>query len=653
MKLKTACITNFRSVEDSGEFEIDDRVTCLVGKNEAGKSAILTALAALNPHPVTPVVLNRVEDYPRRHLTKYDERHPDGEAVVVLTTWELDASDRKLVSEQFGAGALTSDLVAATRSYGDTDFELIVETDEKKSLAHLYDVHKLGKDERGSMKQIDSWKAAVGVLEKVEASSEPQKALLAALKLQGSIDAAIRKLLKPRMPRMMYFSAYDQMAGEASVEQDLNDPKTPALKLFQEFFDFAGVPIKEVVAEKNYEPFNAKLEAGSNSITDQIKEYWTQNPDLEVRVKVEVARAGDAAPRNSGTVARARIYNSLHRVETPFSNRSAGFVWFFSFLVKFELVKKSGVPIVLLLDEPGLTLHGKAQAELLRFFDEKLAPHHQVVYSTHSPFMVASDRILSARIVEDQVDQKGKQRIPIGTKVRGDVMSRDRDTLFPLQGALGYEITQTLFVGKNTLLVEGPGDMIYLRALSSALAKKKRTCLDPRWTLCPCGGLGNVRSFVALFGGNKINVSVLADYADGQKKETQRLRELEIFRSGGGVLTMDTFAGKTEADTEDLFEPAFFAELLNSTYGLKGASALTDKKLDAADTSTVRLIKKAEAYFRTGATASIEVPDLHYRPAEWLMLNPNVLDQDRADVQKTLERAEQLMIAINKLLPKD
>ena len=119
-------------------------------------------------------------------------------------------------------------------------------------------------------------------------------------------------------------------------------------------------------------------------------------------------RPGDDAPFNTGTVARARIYNSLHRVETPFSNRSAGFVWFFSFLVKFEQVKKDGTPILLLLDEPGLTLHGKAQAELLRFFDEKLAPHHQIVYSTHSPFMVASDRILSARIVEDQVELKGK-----------------------------------------------------------------------------------------------------------------------------------------------------------------------------------------------------------------------------------------------------
>ena len=51
MKLIKAHVTNYRSVDDSTEFSLD-QVTCLVGKNEAGKSAILTALAALNPHPL-------------------------------------------------------------------------------------------------------------------------------------------------------------------------------------------------------------------------------------------------------------------------------------------------------------------------------------------------------------------------------------------------------------------------------------------------------------------------------------------------------------------------------------------------------------------------------------------------------------------------
>ncbi|MCP5916416.1 hypothetical protein NL317_30810, partial [Klebsiella pneumoniae] len=82
--------------------------------------------------------------------------------------------------------------------------------------------------------------------------------------------------------------------------------------------------------------------------------------------------------------------------------------------------------------------------------------------------------------------------------------TRDPDTLFPLQGALGYEITQSLFVGKHTMLLEGPGDILYIQALSDALKRRGRTGLDTRWTLCPAGGIDKIRPFVAMFSGNAL-----------------------------------------------------------------------------------------------------------------------------------------------------
>ena len=74
MRLQKIHVTNFRSVDDSEEFDVDP-VTCLVGKNEAGKSAILLALAALNPNKATPVSLDKERDYPRRKLTRYAQLH--------------------------------------------------------------------------------------------------------------------------------------------------------------------------------------------------------------------------------------------------------------------------------------------------------------------------------------------------------------------------------------------------------------------------------------------------------------------------------------------------------------------------------------------------------------------------------------------------
>jgi hypothetical protein len=188
--------------------------------------------------------------------------------------------------------------------------------------------------------------------------------------------------------------------------------------------------------------------------------------------------------------------------------------------------------------------------------------------------MVAPDKLMSARIVEDQVEMKGQRRISNGTKVREDVLSNDPDTLFPLQGALGYEITQTLFIGKHTLLVEGASDILYLQALSDALRSRKRVGLDPRWTMCPTGGIGNVRAFVSLFGGNKLDITVLADQTKKDAKKLEELRKSAILRAGR-VFTISDFTGKEESDIEDLFEAEVFVSIVNDAYELPGSHRLS------------------------------------------------------------------------------
>ena len=211
---------------------------------------------------------------------------------------------------------------------------------------------------------------------------------------------------------------------------------------------------------------------------------------------------------------------------------------------------------------------------------------------------------------------------------------------------MGYEITQSLFVGKSTLLVEGPSDILYLKALSSALRRRGRVTLEPKIVLCPSGGIGNILPFVSLFRGQRLTIGVVADCAKGEKSALERLRKSEILKASS-VLSADQFTGKPEADIEDLFEADLFVALLNQVYGLDGGHELTVEKLDAADASTPRLVKKAEAYFRT---LPEEIPTFdHYRPAEWLIENPNFMDGGDESKSRTLDRAEVLIRAINLL----
>jgi predicted ATPase len=443
MKLIEAHVTNFRSAEDSEPFKVEENVTCLVGKNEAGKSAILLALSALNPHQSTPVIFDRERDYPRRHLTAYAQRHKGEEAVAVHTKWKLTDEEIGDVRDVLGDKALKSPVIEISRKYN-SDPEWIFDIDTKKAVAHLLGDRGFNPEQLAGLKEAEDTSDLAAKIETIPELTETQTALLTWLKTHKSFDTLMYAILKGYFPKFMYFSNYDRMDGAVRLDllkawklsgEILKDENSGA-RLFMEFLEFAGVPLDEIMTVGTYETFNAKLQAGSNNITDQILEFWTQNPDLSVVVTIDPSRPQDKPPFNENIIGRARIYNALHRVDTPFNERSAGFVWFFSFLVKFAQVKDDPTPVMLMLDEPGLTLHGKAQGDLLRYFDEKLAPFHQIVYSTHSPFMVAPDKLTSARVVEDQVELKGVRRVPLGTKVRDDILTRDPDTLFPLQGAL-------------------------------------------------------------------------------------------------------------------------------------------------------------------------------------------------------------------------
>lgn len=653
MQLISAHVTNFRSADDSEQFGISP-VTCLVGKNEAGKSAVLLALAALNPHSSTPARLDKERDYPRRLLTQYDERHKEEDAIAISTTWRLSSGEMARIAASVGQGALTSAEVTIRRRYGAKAPEISAQIDYDAAVKAQYGRFSLDASEIAAIGHVGTTSDLITRLKAMTALTENQQKLKTHLDTYGNAKGQIENLVRAMLPKFMYFSSYDRMDGAIQLEQvrslitngTIDQDQYRGQKLFSEFLSYAGVSIDDITTVTTYETFNAKLQAASNNITDQILEYWTQNPDLSVNVRVEQGRSGDAPPLNSGTVAWARINNALHRVDTPFSERSAGFVWFFSFLVKFAQVKDEETPVVLLLDEPGLTLHGKAQADLLRFFAEKLAPHHQIIYSTHSPFMVPANDLASVRIVEDQIEYKNNRRVPLGTKVRSDVLTRDPDTVFPLQGALGYEITQSLFVGKHTLLVEGPGDILYLQALSDALRRRGGPGLDTRWTLCPAGGIDKIRPFVSLFAGNEMQVAVLTDEAQGDKRKIEDLKRAAVLRAGH-LYTMADFLQRPEADIEDMFEPEVFASILNGAYGLEEKNKATKDRLAGANTQTARLVKQADAMFAV-MPAEVAAFD-HYTPAAWLIRNAKLLDGKTAPVTRTLERAQVVFDTFNRL----
>ena len=380
-----------------------------------------------------------------------------------------------------------------------------------------------------------------------------------------------------------------------------------------------------------------KTRGVSSKISREIFAYWSQNKHLKVDFRCDMAKSGDQAPYNSGYIFSTRIENTRHDSSVSFDDRSSGFVWFFSFLVWFFKLQKENMNLFVLLDEPGLTLHAKAQADLLRYFKDKIIPKFQLMYTTHSPFMLDFSDILSTRTVEDVTDQNDNV---LGTKIGSDVLSKDRDTVFPLQAAFGYDITQTLFIGKNVLLVEGPSDILYLNYFSNQLAKNKRESLNNKWTICPTGGIDKIQSFVSLFSGNSLRIASLSDYHEGDKRKIDRLKTTGILKAGHILLASD-YTGLATSDIEDIIGNDAYIYLVNNCY------ALTDEDIIYPSTdikgNVLRYVEDKMSLIKA------DVPEFnHYAPSEHLIKNPSVFDS--IDISDALNRFEKLFKDINLLL---
>ena len=642
MQLKSIRVQNYKCIDDSDEFSVRE-LTCLAGKNEAGKTALLQALRRLNPVEKTEANFDSLMEYPRRRRHNLEK---GGTALEALTTeWELSEADVKSLENVLGPGVITNLKVTVKRGYDNkTDWSYSI--DEKAVINFL--ISQTPNLTNNAKERILACKDVTSLYRSVKSSVKPTKGE-EEIKKQierfagNSSKEESLKILQSLLPRFLYFPTYGTLPGKISDEQiNQTENKNLGVRLFRALLDLAGTEHKGLGSLSRYEELKASLEIVSNRLSDEIFEYWKQNLDLKVEFDYREALADDPPPFNSGHVFSLRVENTRHRVSVGFDERSAGFVWFFSFLVWFsQMEKEYGHRLIILLDEPGLSLHGKAQADLLRYMKEKLVPKYQVLYTTHSPFMIDSSNLLSVRTVEDVVTKEDQT---LGTKVGDKVLSADADTLFPLRAALGYDITQSLFIGEYSLLVEGPSDLLFLKWASRRLVAEGRVGLDPRWTITPAGGIDKLGSFVALFAGNEIQVAILTDFHSGDKGKVEDLRQSKILEASR-VFTAESYTDQSEADIEDMIGRDLYVELVNQCYELRGEARLPAKRPSSAPKL---ILKEIKHHFRTVA---IEGPEFdHLSPAIYLVEHESAF-LNALGAGKAIDRFEEFFEAVNNLLP--
>ena len=652
MKLKRVQVTEYQSIHDSNEFEISD-ITCLVGKNEAGKTALLQALHKLNPLVTGGAVYSVTDNYPRWDVEDYRFDVEEGKrkpAIVTRAVFELDEEDITTISNALGENTLKNSSLTLSKGYANALY-FQISTDESAALKHFTGAKFFAPE---VSKQLESCTTIDAALDALQAAEQTEATIelvsdLQAVKTAGGLDHYAYALLKPRVPKFLYFDEYYQMEGRANIEV-LKQRKSQATLKPSDYpllglISLARLDLDELLNPTRTRDLKNKIEGASNHLTKRVVDYWSQNRYLQLRFDVRPARPEDPEGMQNGTNIWGDVYDSKHMVTTELGSRSRGFVWFFSFLAWYSDIKRQNEPVILLLDEPGLTLHAKAQEDLLRYFEAEVKGSHQLIYTTHSPFMVDASRFDRVRIVQDlNIDSDAD--LPLekqGTKVLADVLDASGDTLFPLQGALGYEIYQTLFVGPNSLVVEGVSDLLYLQTMSALLQERGRTSLDPLWTITPVGGSDKVPTFVALIGAQKkLNIAVLIDF---QRKDRQTIENLYVRKllSKKNVLTFIDFVSAVEADIEDMFEPDFYLKLVNAEY-----AASLSKPIGVSDliVGIPRVVTRIEKYLEANTSAGVTLN--HFRPARYLTEHLTTLKGDISEA--TLDRFEDAFTRLNALI---
>lgn len=618
MKLKRFRVTNFRSVDDSGWINVED-ITAFVGTNESGKTNLLVPLWKLNP--VRGGEINTLADYPRKRYNEI--RNQEDKPIFVRAQFELPTGLIEKITGLTGADAEEVKVAEVSRDFDGERYVRFPDATPVRSLsradvaelleAGVADIEAMDatKTEEGLKKSMLVAVAETqGIVESV--GDEVNRAILQ--KIRGLLkgvdpeDATKRSIIGPRygrlldevegmvaavskpgpsqvkearaailreMPSFVYYANYGNLDSEIYLPHviqnmqrtDLGsreEAKTRTLKVLFEFVKLspqeilqlgqdqsanAGQPTSDQIqADANKKKERVVLmDSASTDLTHKFRDWWKQG-DYRLRFQAD------------GNHFRILVSDDKRPEWIELEGRSTGLQWFLSFFLVF-LVEAAGAHrnAVLLLDEPGMSLHPIAQKDLSAFF-ENLSETNQLMYTAHSPFMVEADHLDRVKAV--YVDEGGT------TAVSPDLRAAEGDnpqsrSIYPVHAAVGLSVSDTLLYGCQPVIVEGRSDQTYLSTIKNYLIGKGRIKPGRELVFMPSGGVKGVSSITSIITGTdeELPYAVLDSDHAGHGM-ANKLKQHLYSGADERVLMVGEFTGVEEAEVEDLFPVPFLARII-------------------------------------------------------------------------------------------
>ena len=465
MQLTAFRVFKYRNIQDSGLVQLADRLTCIVGKNQSGKTNLLKALQKFNPHDKT------VKYDPRSDWPRGERRAKDQTQVVCEAHFELDAENEELagltdvqmsttkvvvtknyagqfdvafpeqpdlfpnhpragevdrICEQldFPSASLGEKFVQAAAECRD-ETRRIARQGNFSEIAALTGPHRDKLELARSFEQLQNQNEGDYISKYIELLGQVRSELAA----HTTVRTRANECVVRHLPTFIYMDDYRSFEGQPSAQDDT----------LLMIFALAGLDLKKLV------------EQGGSGDPGTLRERQYDLQDAgETLSKVVAGRWGQNPYRVQFRADGQRFFTEIEEVERnigmlPLEEQSKGFQWFFSFDLRF--MHDSGgtfAGCVLLLDEPGLHLHPGGQDDLLRRFDA-YARENILVYTTHLPFLVDLREPSRIHVLIERADRSAS--------VSDDLASSGPDERQTLQAALGMKALQHHFVAQKNLVV--------------------------------------------------------------------------------------------------------------------------------------------------------------------------------------------------------
>jgi len=678
-------VTQFRSITDSGWIDTDE-VTALIGTNESGKTNLLTALWKLKPAKGGSI--NLIEDLPRKLYHKLRNAKPmetfvsadfrlddhtveDISTVAECTPDEVRtvrvsrSFDEKVIAEFPNENTnpkvernqivdiletLSDEIAAATELRGERGLKNDIGAGIEALRKDIPTEQQLECDKvtvlldgLRSLRPPKPMKTSTLVAALTRSISTLTAAITALKRTPPSQNQEARSIAWEAVPPFVYYSQYGNLDSEIYLphvidnlgRDDLgakDEARVRTLKVLFEFVQLSPQEISElgqeaIPPENNPSPEQLEesaqrkkereilLQSASTDLTARFREWWKQ---------------GNYQFRFQADGNHFRIWVSDDRRPEPIEleGRSSGLQWFFSFYLVFLVeAEDSHEDAILLLDEPGLSLHPVSQQDLSDFF-RSLATKNQLLYTTHSPFMIDPDRLDRVKAVF--TTESGASAVSGDLRASAKQKKDDRDnSIYPVHAALGLSASDALLQGCQVVIVEGSSDQLYLSTVKTLLVASGHLKPSRELVFVPAGGVKGVKAIAAILSG-KENVlpRVLVD-GDATGKEFAKHLKGDLYAACKDRVHMvsDFYKEISDPEVEDLWPTDLWA--YEATRLLRGPDPEFDEQVDAK----MPVCDQAEKYAAEHGL-ELEKPswkvDVAVRIKRRVLDDPNRLDFDNS-----------------------